>query len=105
MSGVRAISYKAIRDFAATHADAKRPLDDWFEVAAAADWQSIADVRRDFPHADTVQVASGNTVTVFNIKGNRYRLVTAIKYHWGIVYLLMIMTHAEYSKGKWKEQL
>ena len=102
---MRIISYKAIRDFAKQHADARVPLDVWYEIAAAGRWQSIADVRRSFPHADAAKVASGNTVTVFNVADNKYRLVTAVKYRWGMVYLLRIMTHAEYSKDQWKEQL
>lgn len=102
---MRIISYKAITDFAKHHADAREPLDDWYEVVRAADWNSIADVRSVFPHADAVKVASGNTVTVFNVRGNKYRLVAAVKYQWGMVYLLRIMTHGEYNKNQWKEQL
>jgi mRNA interferase HigB len=62
-------------------------------------------VRRESPHADLVTVASGKPVTVFNVAGNKYRLVTAIHYNRQIVYTLRLMTPAEYSRDKWKEQL
>jgi len=64
-----------------------------------------ADVRRIYPHADPVRVASGNTVTVFNVAGNKYRLVAAIHYNAGRVYVLRIMTHADYGRGTWKDRL
>ena len=52
-----------------------------------------------------VAVASGRTVVVFNVRGNRYRLVTAIHYNRQIIYTLRFMTHAEYSKNRWKDTL
>ncbi len=61
--------------------------------------------RISFPHADAVRVGSGNSVTVFKVAGNKYRLVTAIHYNRQIVYTLRLMAHAEYSREKWKEQL
>jgi mRNA interferase HigB len=62
-------------------------------------------VRKAYPHADAVEVSSGNIVTVFNIRGNRYRLIVAIKYEWAMVYVLRFLTHAEYDRDKWKDQL
>lgn len=55
-----------------------------------------------FPHADAATVRSGNTVTIFNIGGNDYRLIVSIKYKWGVVYVRDFLTHAEYSKDAWK---
>ena len=92
-------------EFGERHADAAEPLDRWYRIAREAEWASLGDVRIAFPHADLVKVASGKPVTVFNVAGNKYRLVTAIHYNRQIVYTLRVMTHAEYSKGKWKEQL
>jgi mRNA interferase HigB len=102
---MRIITLKALRDFWTAHADSRGSLEDWHEVAVEAEWKNLVDVRKTFPHADGVEVESGNTVTVFNIKGNAYRLVTAIHYNTGIVFVLRIMTHAEYSKDKWKDTL
>jgi len=99
------ISRKRIRDFAARHPDAGTGLELWYRVTRAARWVNIRDVRLVFPAADAVAVKSGNTVTVFNIGGNKYRLVAAIHYNAGRVYVLRILTHTEYDKGAWKSTL
>lgn len=91
--------------FGQKYADAVGPLARWYRIARRAHWVSLADVRIDFSHADVVIVASGKPATIFNVAGNKYRLVTAIHYNRQIVYTLRVMTHADYSRGKWKEQL
>ena len=77
----------------------------WHKLAKAARWAHLADVRATFPHADTVTVKSGRGVVVFNIAGNKYRLITAIHYNRQLVFTLMVLTHGQYSKGKWKDML
>jgi mRNA interferase HigB len=99
------ISRKALRAAGQVHPDAQTGLDHWFRVAQKADWRNIADARRSFPHADPVAVASGNTATVFNIAGNKYRLITVIHYNRSKIYVAMVLTHAEYSKDTWKKHL
>jgi len=102
---MRIISRKALRAFAGRHPEAQAGLDHWFRAASAADWQNITDVRREFPHADAAEAASGNIVTIFNVAGNRFRLITAIHYNRSRVYVLLLLTHAEYSKDQWKRRL
>lgn len=68
-------------------------------------WACLDDVRATFPHADLVKVQSGRKVVVFNIAGNRFRLVTAIHFNLGKVFVLRFMSHADYSRDRWKEQL
>jgi mRNA interferase HigB len=102
---MRVISRKRLTEFARKHPDARTALDTWFRTVKAARWASIADVRRVYPHADAVTVESGKTVTVFNVRGNDYRLVTALHYNTGRVYVLRALTHAEYDKDAWKDQL
>lgn len=92
------ISYKAIREFAALHADAEEALKAWYKVAGRARWTSLADVKREFPHADLV-----GRFTVFNVKGNRYRLIAEINYRSQIVFVRHVLTHADYDKGRWKQ--
>jgi mRNA interferase HigB len=94
---VRVIIKAAITEFARDHEDALVPLMHWYLVAKRARWQSLVDVRQDFRHADAVEL-----FTVFNIGGNKYRLVTAIKYRWQVIYVRHVLTHSEYSKEKWK---
>lgn len=84
------------------HPDAKKWLNAWIATARKFDWRSIADVRETFPTADGVKLKSGVVVTIFNVKGNSYRLLTWIKYEYGIVEALDVLTHAEYDKMNWK---
>jgi mRNA interferase HigB len=102
---MRIISRKRLKIFAQQHPDAAEPLEKWYRVVRQARWQSLQDVRKVYPHADAVMVASGNTVTVFNISGNKYRLIAALHYNRRRIYVLRILTHAEYSKNAWKETL
>lgn len=97
LEAVRIISKSAITEFCQTHDDALEPLLHWHSVTRRAAWRHLADVRRDFPHADAVSI-----FTVFNIGGNKYRLISVIKYRWQIVYIRHILTHPEYTEGKWK---
>jgi mRNA interferase HigB len=69
------------------HPNAKRGLEHWLLIARDAEWTNIRAVRQAFPHADAAEEASGNTVTIFNIAGNRYRLVVSIKYRYGMVFV------------------
>jgi len=77
----------------------------WHKVAKKARWTCLQDVRATFPHADSVRVASGRSVVVFNIAGNRYRLITAIHYNRLMIFTLSVLTLAEYSKDEWKDNL
>lgn len=99
------ISVKAIRAACNAHPAAAPALRVWYTAAKAAEWGSLADVRKTFPSADGVRVRSGRTATVFNIGGNNYRLIAAIHYNRQRIYLMRILTHAEYSKNVWKDSL
>jgi mRNA interferase HigB len=94
-----------LAEFASRHPDAAGRLAAWKRVATCADWHSPVEVRRTFAHADVVKLASGRTVTIFNIGGNRYRLVAAIDYPLAVVNVLALLTHAEYDKEQWKRVL
>jgi mRNA interferase HigB len=102
---MRLIDIKTLKAFWATHPDAETPLTRWAQTAERAAWQNIQDARAIYPMADAVAVASGKTATVFNIGGNKYRLITAIHYNTQIVFLMMVLTHRQYDAGKWKDQL
>jgi mRNA interferase HigB len=75
-----------------------RPLA-WYRIAAKADWKSLAEVRKTYPHADLV-----GDKTVFNIRDNEYRLITTIQYNMGKIFIREILTHAEYDVGTWKKR-
>ncbi len=96
---MRVISRKKLREFWKVHPDAEEPLERWYQAVTAAAWKSFADVRLTFAHADQV-----GRCTVFNIGGNKYRLISAIHYNRGIVYVRHVLTHSEYDVGAWKEE-
>ena len=91
------ISRPAILNFSERHKDALVPLLNWYRIVKRADWRSLADVRKDFSHADIV-----GRRTVFNIHGNAYRLIARVNYKTKRVFILHILTHCDYSKGAWK---
>lgn len=87
------------------HPPAARHLDAWRKFVKTAAWRNLVDVRRTYPDTDSVIVRSGRQVLVFNIRRNEYRLIVAAHYNRQIIYTLRFMTHAEYSKDRWKDTL
>ncbi|MDB9549743.1 type II toxin-antitoxin system HigB family toxin [Dolichospermum circinale] len=91
------ISRKKLRDFCQEHANSCEILDDWYITASKADWRNLVQVQSVYPQAEAV----GN-FTVFNIKGNKYRLISSINYDKQVIYIRYVLTHAEYDKDYWK---
>ena len=102
---MRIITKRRILAYAKQHPNAAASLKAWYAVASNARWSSLAETRAVFPHADLVTVGSSKTVTIFNISGNHHRLITAIHYNTRKIFILKILTHAEYSKNRWKNDL
>ena len=98
---MRVISKRRLREYWQRHPNARGWLERWYVVTTRARWESLADVRRDYPHADAVPLGSGRTATVFNVRGNRHRLIVAVHYNTQVVYVRRLMTHAEYDKRSW----
>lgn len=84
------------------HPDAEPALRLWYKTAIAAEWTSIQDVRRTYPHADGVRGSTG-VLTVFNIAGNKYRLIARIRYDYGLINVRCVLTHRDYDRGGWRE--
>ncbi|OUL17641.1 hypothetical protein BV372_34755 [Nostoc sp. T09] len=91
------ISIRKLRTDTAQFPNAKQQIENWYATVKKADWQSLEDVRRIYRDAEAV----GN-FTVFNIKGNDYRLIVGIDYENQAVYYKYFLTHAEYDKDNWK---
>ena len=100
---MRVISLKPLRAFWSKHPAAERPLRLWYKTVRKAQWASFKDARMTYPHADGVETAEGGVLTVFNIAGNKYRLLARIRYDFGLVNVRAVLTHAAYDKGQWKE--
>jgi mRNA interferase HigB len=80
------------------HVDSKSSLSSFVDIVRAAAWKNIVEVRQRYPQADAV-----GTCTVFNIKGNHYRLIATIDYRAQLMDIKKVLTHAEYDKEKWKK--
>ena len=99
------ITKRRLQQYWEEHQDTEGWLENWHKVTRWAKWKNLQDVRKSFPQADSVRVASGKSATVFNVRGNNHRMITAIHYNTGKIYVMAVMPHAEYSKDKWKETL
>jgi mRNA interferase HigB len=88
------ISKTILKDFGKKHADAVDPLNEWWEKVRRADWASVQEVKRTFNSVDFV----GNERFVFDIKGNKYRLVAMIFFDIMTIYVRFVGTHDRYDK-------
>jgi len=95
---MNAISLRRIREFFSIHRDAKSSLVAWHKVVNKASWRNFAELKRVYPSADLV-----GRYTIFNIAGNKYRLIARIVYRSQTLFIVAILTHGEYNLGKWKE--
>jgi mRNA interferase HigB len=102
---MRVISKRRLREFWERHPDSQSPLKAWFKTAERADWANFADVRSTFSSASGVPLPCGIIAIVFNIGGNKYRLVTRVEYPFHTVYVKMVLTHRQYDTDKWKAEL
>jgi len=91
---MRIIALGTLRDFWLRHADAEIPLRSWYAAASRADWRRPADVKTAYRNASFI----ANNRIVFNIKGNEYRLVAAVHYNRGMMFIRFIGTHRDYDK-------
>ncbi|MEY4414818.1 MAG: hypothetical protein RIQ53_2111 [Pseudomonadota bacterium] len=94
---MKLISNKPLREFAADHPDAGAALQAWRRLIEQGDYGSFAVLRATFASVDKV-----GERFVFNIGGNKYRLVASIAFGPRIVWVKAVLTHAEYDKGAWK---
>lgn len=93
---MRIVGLPLLLQFKQSHADARGPLDAWRDEVERSVWQTSQDIKQRFSSADFL---ADNRV-IFNIKGNRYRLVVQVRYQGGLVLIEWIGTHAEYDKKK-----
>ena len=91
---MRIISRKTLREFWEKYPDAEQSLRAWYANANRADWQSPADIKLAYRNSNIV----ANNRVVFNIKGNHYRLVVAVNYDYGMLYIRFVGTHKAYDQ-------
>ena len=93
---MRVISHRRLKEFYETigREDSQVALERWYQEALSAEWKNFSDIKADFPATDY----TGNQHYVFNIKGNKYRLVVVIKFTMGYIFIRFVGTHEEYDK-------
>lgn len=103
------ISRRKLRTFYEAEPERRRhaaAFEDWFKLARLARWQSFADTKGLFGQTDvTGDTASKRTATIFDIGGNKYRVITLIDYIRQTVLITHVLDHKEYDTGKWKQEI
>lgn len=94
---MRIVSEKPIKDFWENHPEAESAMKDWIKHVRETVWNNFSDVRKTFNHADVYK-----SCVIFDVGGNKYRIIAKIKYEWKIVYTCFVMTHFEYDQKKWQ---
>jgi len=94
---MRLISMPRLRQDTNRYPDVKKQIENWCDVVKKANWQNLEQVRKNYREAESV----GN-FTVFNLKGNHYRLIVGINYETQTIYYKYFLTHSEYDKERWK---
>ena len=92
------LNSRAIKQFVREHPDAEAPLREWVAKTRAAEWKNNSDVLKTFRSADHL----GDQKFIFNIGGNKYRLIAYIRFEKQIVYVKAVLSHRDYDKGAWK---
>jgi mRNA interferase HigB len=93
------ITRKRLNEFAAKHPETRPALAQWYHLARKTRFRNFVDLRPTFPSADVV-----GKFTVFDIGGNKVRLIAAIHYNRGELYIRHVLTHEEYDRGNWKKR-
>ena len=91
---MRVIALSTLKIYWDKHPETRQPLGEWYVKTCNAHWKSFADIKKDFNSVDYV----GNQRYVFNIKGNNYRLVVAVKFTPELVFIRFVGTHSEYER-------
>jgi mRNA interferase HigB len=91
------ITRKRLREFSVRYGDATEPLAVWYAIMSRTDFGSFAELKRVYGSVDKV-----GKYTVFDIGGNKFRLIAAVHYNRKKVYIRHVLTHAEYDQAKWK---
>ena len=99
---MRVIGLPNLVSFWRSHPKARKPLEKWVQVVKEAKWNNWSQLKSTFRTADLVPVGAKKFV-VFNVGGNKYRLVTIVNFQGQVVIIEVALTHKQYDKGKWKD--
>ncbi|MCY7377026.1 MAG: type II toxin-antitoxin system HigB family toxin [Pyrinomonadaceae bacterium] len=93
---MRIITEAKLREFWTVNQSAETAMREWIKIVRAADWKNFSDVRATFNHADVF-----GDCTIFDVGGNKYRIIAKVRYQRHSVFIRFVLTHIEYDKNKW----
>ncbi len=91
---MRVLSKKTLKTYWTIHQDCEQQLKTWYKESEEAIWKNPRDIKRDYPSASFLE----DNRVLFNIKGNKYRIIVKVNYDYGIAWIRFVGTHAEYDK-------
>ncbi len=94
---MKLIAISRLRQDANRYPDVKKQVENWYKVVKNAQWNNLEEVKKIYKKAEAV----GN-FTIFNLKGNHYRLIVGMNYEAQVIYYKYLLTHSEYDQDKWK---
>jgi len=94
---MRIISEKPIKEFWEKHPISESSFKKWIQSVREADWDDFSDIRRTFNHADIFK-----SCVIFDVGGNKFRIIAKVKFEWKVVYIRAVLTHLEYDQEKWR---
>ena len=92
------ISKRKLKTFWEAHSESRRPLEAWFKIVRTSRYRTFSELKRTFPKADKV----GDKI-VFDVGGNKYRLIAVVHFNRFKVYVRHVLTHEAYDKGVWRD--
>jgi len=97
LGDVRVIALKRLQEFWKKHPVSEKSLSVWYTHVSHASWRNIFDIRKSFNSVDMY-----GRRTIFDIGGNKFRLIARVSFRKQAIYVLYVLTHAEYDEGDWK---
>ena len=91
---MRIIAKKVLLEFCTKHSDCEQQLKSWYGETEKSEWKNINEITKEYPSANIIW----NNRVVFNIKGNNYRLIVKINFHYQVMWIRFVGTHKEYDK-------
>lgn len=92
------ITRRRLVEFAKKHPDCSSAIESWYRIVKCTDFNSFVELRQTFPATDRV-----DNLTVFNVGGNKARLIAAIHYNTRRIYIRHVLTHKDYDRGFWRK--
>ena len=92
------VAYRTVRTFIAAYPESETVMRDWYNALSKLEPQNFAELKALFPSVDAVQQKDGTIAFIFNLGGNKYRVVIRIDFEYKVAFILFVFTHTQYDK-------